>query len=418
MARERIVVGIDAGSTKVTTLIAEVSRNSHVHVIGVGVAPSRGLRKGVVINIDETVESITASVEKAERVSGYKVASAFVGIAGAHVASLNNRGVVAVTNPDRTITDDDVARAIEAAQVINVPSNREILHTIPRHFIVDGQEGVRNPVAMQGYRLDVETHIVTGAVTAIQNLTKCVDRVGIDVEQIVLQPLAASEAVLTEEEKEMGVALVDVGGGTTEVAVFIDGSIWHTGVLSVGGNHITNDIAVRLRTPFAEADELKIQYAHALIGDVDPHEMIDVTTFGRSQVESVPRRQICEVAEARLQETLQLVQTEIKRSGYEGLLPAGVVLVGGTAQLSGIVDLASELLQLPVRQGVPRGVHGLVDTLEGPAYASSVGLILWGARYGDRVLTRRTIGSRDDRYLTDARRVTGRFKGWLRTILP
>ena len=418
MAKERIVVGIDAGSTKVTTLIAEVSRHNNVHIIGVGVAPSRGLRKGVVINIDETVESIATSVEKAERISGHKVSRAYVGIAGTHVTSLNNRGVVAVAHPDRTITAEDVARAIDAARVINVPSNREILHTIPRHFIVDGQEGVRNPVAMLGYRLDVETHIVTGAVTAIQNLTKCFHRVGIEVEQIVLQSLAASEAVLTDEEKEMGVALVDIGGGTTEIAIFVDGSVWHTGVLSVGGNHITNDIAVRLRTPFAEADEIKIKYAHALVSEIDPEEMVEVQTFGHGRVETVPRRDICEVAEARLEETLQLVRGEIRRSGYDGLLPAGVVLVGGTAQLQGIVDLATELLQLPARQGIPRGIHGLVDTVDGPAYATSVGLILWGARGRDQVIDRRVIASRDDRFAADSHRVGGWVRGWLRAILP
>ncbi len=418
MAKDRIVVGIDAGSTKVTTLIAEVSRHNNVHIIGVGVAPSRGLRKGVVINIDETVESIATSVEKAERISGHKVSRAYVGIAGTHVTSLNNRGVVAVAHPDRTITAEDVARAIDAAQVINVPSNREILHTIPRHFIVDGQEGVRNPVAMLGYRLDVETHIVTGAVTAIQNLTKCFHRVGIEVEQIVLQSLAASEAVLTDEEKEMGVALVDIGGGTTEIAIFVDGSVWHTGVLSVGGNHITNDIAVRLRTPFAEADEIKIKYAHALVSEIDPEEMVEVQTFGNGRVQTVPRRDICEVAEARLEETLQLVRGEIRRSGYDGLLPAGVVLVGGTAQLQGIVDLATELLQLPARQGIPRGVHGLVDTVDGPAYATSVGLILWGARSRDRAIDRRVVANRDDRFAADSHRVGGWVKGWLRAILP
>lgn len=418
MTRENIVVGVDAGSTKVTTLIAEVSRHNNVHVIGVGVAPSRGLRKGVVVNIEETVESITASVDKAERVSGYKVESAYVGIAGAHITSLNNRGVVAVSHPDRTITEDDVARVIDAARVINVPSNREILHTIPRYFIVDGQEGVRNPVAMLGYRLDVETHIVTGAVTAIQNLTRCFERVGLDVEQVVVEPLAASEAVLTDEEKEMGVALVDVGGGTTEIAIFVDGSIWHTGVLSVGGNHITNDIAVRLRTPFAEADELKTKHAQASTSDVDPDDTIEVTTFGDRRVESVPRRDICEVAEARLQEIFLLVQSEIKRSGYEGLLPAGVVLVGGTARLSGIVDLASGLLQLPVRQGIPRGIHGLIDTVDGPAYAASVGLVLWGARHGGRAMSRGTAADHEDRYTADPRKVGGRVKGWLRAILP
>src|SRR5712692_1919010 len=237
-----MVVGIDAGTTKVTTLIAEVSRSRNVHVIGVGVSPSRGLRKGVVVDIDETVESITSSVEKAERVSGFKVEHAFIGIAGAHITSLNNRGVVAISHADRTITDDDVARVIDAARVITLPNNREIIHTIPRQFIVDGQEGVRNPVGMSGYRVDVDAHIVTGAVTAIQNLLKCFEATRIDIDQLVLEPLAAAEAVLTDEERKMGVALVDIGGDITEIALFSDGSICHTAMIGVGGNHITNDI--------------------------------------------------------------------------------------------------------------------------------------------------------------------------------
>ncbi len=418
MANERIVVGIDAGTTKVTTLITEVSRNRSVHVIGVGIAPSRGLRKGVVVDIDQMVESIVASVEKAERVSGFKVGSAYVGIAGAHVTSLNNRGVVAITHSDRTITEDDVARAIDAARVITIPNNREIIHTIPRHFIVDGQEGVRNPVGMLGYRLDVEAHIVTGAVTAIQNLVKCVHNAGVDVDQIVLEPLAAAEAVLTEEEKEMGVALVDIGGGTTEIAIFTEGSVCHTGVIGVGGNHITNDISVRLRAPFAEADELKIKHAHAVSSEVDPSEMVEVTTFGRAQVAAIPRIQICEVAEARLHETFLLIQQEIVRSGFDGLLPAGIVVVGGTAQLSGIVELGSAVTGLPVRSGIPRGVHGLVDSISDPGYATAVGLALWGAREGDRSLATWPEARRDDRYSADSRRVSGRIIGWLRAILP
>jgi cell division protein FtsA len=418
VASERIVVGIDAGTSKVTTLIAEVSRNRNVHVIGVGVAPSRGVRKGVVVDIDETVESITASVEKAERVSGYKVERAVVGIAGAHIASLNNRGVVAITHPDRTITEDDVSRAVDAARVITIPSNREIIHTIPRHFIVDGQEGVRNPVGMLGYRLDVEAHIVTGAVTAIQNLLKCFHNTDIEVDQVILEPLAAGEAVLTEEEKEMGVALVDIGGGTTEIAIFTEGSVCHTGMIGVGGNHITNDISVRLRAPFDEADELKIKFAHALSSEIDPNEMVEVTTFGRSHISSVPRIEICEVAEARLQETFQLIQQEIARSGYDGLLPAGVVIVGGTAQLSGVVELGNDVIRLPIRPGIPRGVNGLVDSISDPGYATSVGLTLWGARHGERSPATSTVARREERYGNDGGRAGGRIFGWLRAILP
>jgi len=416
--KERIVVAIDAGTNKVTTLIAEVSRNRNVHVIGVGIAPSRGLKKGIVVDIDAMVESIVTSVEKAERVSGYKVLSAFVGLTGLHVTSLNNRGVVAITHPDRTITEEDVARAIDAAQVINVPSNREILHTIPRQFTVDGQDGVRNPVAMHGYRLDVEAHIVTGSLTAVQNLTKCFHKAEIQIDQVVLDSLAASEAILSDEEKEMGVALVDIGGGTTEVAVFSEGSIYHTGVIPVGGNHITNDIAVRLRTPFAQADEIKIHHAHAFSGAVDPNDQVEVPGFGHGQSQFVPRVQICEVAEARLQETFQLVHAEIRRSGCEGLLPAGLVLVGGTALLSGITDLASEVLGLPARVGVPKGAHGLVDAIGGPNYATSIGLALWGARSGELAPVSHPASRLDERLGVDSLRVSGRIRGWLRAILP
>ncbi len=418
MANERIVVGIDAGTTKIVTIIAEVSRNRNVHIIGVGVVQSRGIKKGVVVDIDETVEAIGASIERAERVSGYQVDRAFVGIAGSHIESLNNRVSVAITSPDHTIRADDVARAIDAAGVINVPNNREIIHAVPRGFVVDGQEGVRNPIGMLGRRLDVDAHIVTGAHTAIQNLTTCFERAGVEIDQIVLEPLAAGEAVLTDEEKEIGVALVDLGGGTTELAIFADGSVCHSGSIAVGGSHITNDISVRLRAPFAQAEEVKLSYAHALSSEVDPQEMVEVTTFGRNQVATVRRLDICEVAEARLQETFLLIREEIQRSGYIGLLPAGVVLVGGSAQLSGVAELGSEVTQLPVRTGLPQGVHGLIDGIGDPGYATSIGLTLWGARFGDSGPGSYSAVARDERVAGEVNRVTGRIRGWLRAILP
>jgi cell division protein FtsA len=418
LANERIVVGIDVGTTKVTTLIAEVSRNRTIHVIGVGIAPSHGLRKAVVVDIDQTVDSIEASVEKAERLSGVRVESAFVGIAGAHVTSIGNKGVVAITRPDREITEEDVGRAIDAARVITIPSNREIIHTIPRQFVVDGQDGVRNPIGMLGYRLDVETHIVTGALTAIQNLTKCFLNAEIDIEQLVFAPLAAAEAVLTDEEKEMGVALVDIGGGVTEIAAFVDGSVCHVGVIAVGGNHITNDISVRLRAPFAEADELKVRYAHAISSEIDPNDVVEVTSFGRSSLAAVPRIDICEVAEARLQETFLLIQQELQRAGFDGLLPAGLVVVGGTALMSGLAELGSEVSRLPVRQGLPRGVYGLIDSIGDPSQATAVGLTLWGARNVEGALGTWPVARRDERSNGDVRHVGGRIFDWLRAILP
>jgi cell division protein FtsA len=421
--KDRMVCGIDVGMTKVCALIGEVSRDDSVHIIGVGVAPSRGLRKGVVVNIDEAVESIGAAVARAERVSVFKIVSGYIGIAGGHITSLNNRGVVAVSNDDRSIGEDDVLRAIEAARVINIPSNREIIHSIPRHFIVDGQEGVRNPVGMLGYRLDVDAHIVTCAVTAMQNLVKCVHKLGIDVDEVVLESLASSEATLTEEEKEMGVLLADIGGGTTALSIFIEGSVWHTNVLPVGGNHVTNDLAVGLRSPFAVAEEVKVLHGHALSRTVDPGDEVEITTFGQTEKESTSRQQVCGIIEARMQEIFEIIQNEIKRSGYEGLLPAGVVLTGGASELAGAAELAREMLQVPVRVGVPFGIRGLVDSINSPAFATSVGLLLWGARYGNSLGTPQPINaragsgkiSRRDEAPLDA---FGRLRSWLKAFLP
>ena len=379
---ERTIVGIDVGTTKVCTLIGEVDDADNLCIVGVGVAPAHGLSKGVVVNVDEASKSIAASIEKAERVSGYAIESAYLGLAGKHISSLNSRGVVAVGRGERCITEDDIARAIEAAQAIAVPHNREIVHVIPRNFTLDGQEGVRDPVGMVGFRLEVEAHIVTGAVASIRNLVQCVENAGVTVNDLILQPLASSEAVLTAEERETGVVLVDAGGGTTDVAIFVNGSIWHSVVLPVGGNNLTNDLAVGLRTPFATAEDLKIKYGHALPESVDPDEMIDVAAFGEGELQSVPRRELSLILEARVEEIFALVLNEIKRSGYEGLLPAGLVLTGGTTELPGFKELGREMLQLPVRVGRVRNIGGLVDAVSGPAYATAVGLLLWGLRHG------------------------------------
>ncbi|MBI4300852.1 MAG: cell division protein FtsA [Chloroflexi bacterium] len=382
MGRNSSFAAIDVGTTKICTLIAEVNGDYEIQITGVGVAPAQGLRKGIVVNIDETIESIQSSVDKAERASGNRILSAYVGIAGSHISSLNNRGVIAISRNDRLITREDVTRVLESARTISIPSNREVLHVIPRSYILDGQEGVKNPVGMHGYRLDVETHIVTGAVTSIQNLTKCVTSLGVEVEDLVLEPIASAEAILTDEEKEMGVAVVDIGGGTTDLAIFMESSIWHTAVLPVGGYHLTNDIAIGLRTPFASAEEIKLRYGYALPELVDAEEEIHSPGFASTNGRRIRRRHLCEVIKARLEEMLSMVAIEIKRSGYDAMLPAGVVLTGGTSNLLGIDNLASDVLELPVRVGGPKGIIGVTESLQNPAFATSVGLLLWGIKHG------------------------------------
>jgi len=410
---ERTVVGIDVGTTKVCTLVGEVDESNNLAVVGVGVAPSHGLSKGVVVNVDEASRSIAASIDKAERVSGYTVESAYVGLAGKHISSLNSRGVVAAGRGERYITEDDVERAIEAAQAIAVPHNREIVHTIPRSFTLDGQEGVHDPVGMMGFRLEVEAHIVTGAVASMRNLVQCIESANVAVNDLILQPLASSEAVLTPEERETGVVLVDAGGGTTDVAIFVQGSIWHSVVLPVGGNNVTNDVAVGLRTPFATAEELKVKYGTALPETVDPQEMIDVAAFGEGASQSVSRLQLCEIIEARTEEIFALVQNEIKRSGYEGLLPAGLVLTGGAADLQGFKELGREMLGLPVRVGAAHSVGGLTDAVSSPSYATAVGLLLWGLQHG--ASEGRTDKSHRGNRWGD---VYGRFRDILGAFLP
>jgi cell division protein FtsA len=377
---ERTIVGIDVGTTKICTLVGQVGDNGILRVIGVGVVPSRGLRKGVITDVEEASKAIHESLQKAERVSGYPITEAYVGVAGSHISSQNSRGVAAIGRGDRPIDRDDVERALEAAQAITVPHNRRIIHCIPREFTVDGQNGITNPLGLMGFRLEVEAHIVTGAVAAIQNLVHCVQKNNINIVELVLQPLASAEAVLTEEEKNMGVALVDMGGGTTDVAIYVAGSAWETLVFGVGGNNITNDVAVVLRTPFATAEDAKIRYAHAVPSAVGQEEIIEIKTFGDENLTTISRQRLCQVVSARLEDMFEMISREIKRSGFDGLLPAGIVLTGGTANLTGIRDIAARVLQFPVRIGMPRRLHGLIETISNPAYATSVGLLLWGMR--------------------------------------
>ena len=379
---EEATVAIDVGTTKVCTLVAEPSQEANLRIVGIGVSASRGLRKGVVLDVDQATEAIADSVRKAEQVSGYAIDSAYVGVSGSHISGVNSRGIAAISRGERMIVQDDVDRAMEAATAIAIPPNRELLHAIPRGYLVDDQDGVRNPLGLRGFRLEVEAHIMTGARASIHNLAECVQNVGVRVQHLIVQPIASGEAVLTEAEKDLGVAVVDIGGGTTDMAVFIDGSVWHTVVLPVGGNHLTHDLAVGLRTPFSVAETLKIRYGHAIPEEVDPDELLDSASFGDSPQRPVSRARLAEIIQARMEEILELVLREIKRSGYDGLLPAGVVLCGGTAELSSVKQLAIDTLGLPVRIGMPRGLEGLVDSVSDPAHACSVGLLLWAMKYG------------------------------------
>ncbi|MGD9144181.1 MAG: cell division protein FtsA [Anaerolineae bacterium] len=411
MTEPRTIVSIDVGTTKVCTLVGEVYEDGQLRIIGVGVAPSRGLRKGVVVNVHEATEAITASVRKAERISGYQITSAYVGVGGGHVSAINSRGVVGISRSARGISEFDIERALDAARAIAIPHNREIIHTIPRGYVVDGQEGVKDPVGMQGIRLEVETHIVTGASTSVSNLVKCVRDTGVEVDDLILQPLASGEAVLKETEQEMGVVLADIGGGTTDIGIFIEGSIWHTVVLGTGGEHLTRDVAVGLRTPFNTAEELKIQYGHAVPASLTTDEMIEVTSFGNGARQSVSRMELSEVIEARAEEILALILREVKRSGYDGLLAAGLVMCGGSADLAGFRELGQQVLQLPVRVGRPHDLQGLTDVLESPAYATSVGLLLWGMRHEE-------IGQPEPRRRRPPSEVMQRVRNWFRAFLP
>jgi cell division protein FtsA len=411
MTEPKTIVGIDVGTTKICTLVGEVYEDGQLRIIGVGVAPSRGLRKGVVVNVQEATEAITASVRKAERISGYEITSAFVGIGGGHISAINSRGVVGISRTARGISQFDIERALDAARAIAIPHNREIIHTIPRGYVVDGQEGVKDPIGMQGIRLEVETHIVTGASTSVSNLVKCIRAAGVEIDDLILQPLASGEAVLKRAEREMGVVLADIGGGTTDIGIFIEGSIWHTIILGTGGEHVTRDVAVGLRTPFNTAEELKIQYGHAMPASLTTDELIEVTSFGNGARQSVSRLQLSEVIEARAEEILSLILREVKRSGYDGLLAAGLVACGGTAELAGFKDLAQQVLGLPVRVGKPQDLQGLTDVLDSPAYATSVGLLLWGVRH-------QQVDEPEPRRRRPPSQLWLSVRNWIRAFLP
>ncbi len=377
MKKRNVVASIDVGTTKICTILADASDADSPRVVGVGISPSKGLHKGLVVNINEARESIRDSVKKAEQASNYKVESAYVGVTGRHVTSMNNRGVVAITRNDRVVRPDDLKRVLTTAQSVKTASDRRLLHVIPRSYAVDGQAGVNNPVGMHGFRLDVETHVITAAVTSIQNLVKCIRSIGIDVEDLILEPLASSEAVLTADEKQVGVILADIGGGTTDVAVFRDGSIWHTSILPVAGYQLTRDIAIGLGLPFDIAEEMKKKYGSVMPvyeGKTDTAPALSQDGHG------VSYQDLCDIVRARVEEVLKLILLEMPSSEYETLVPAGLVLTGGSSNLSGIAALGRDILRLPVRVGTPTDIYGISEVLRDPAYATSVGLLLWGTK--------------------------------------
>lgn len=411
----RTIVGIDVGTTKVCTIVGQVYDNGRVNVLGVGLTPSKGLDKGVVVNIDDAVNAIATSIEKAERLSGYRISAAFVGIAGRHIQSLNSRGVVAVARSDHEITRHDVARAVEAAQAVAIPTQREVIHVIPRAYVVDGNEGIRDPIGMSGFRLEVETHIITGEVMAIQNLIKSVQKTGVEIDDLVLQPLAAGEAVLSADDKDRGVVLVDIGGGTTDIAVFAQGGIWHTSVIPVGGNHFTNDIVIVQQTPHNTAEYLKLKYGAAIAEETGESDVIEAEGFAPGERQRISRYMLNQVLQARAEELTELIYNEIRRSGYEGLLPAGIVLTGGTAQLPRLDELMRDMLGIPVRIGTPTDLTGLADTLNSPTYATAVGLLRWGMRHGMSSLHSSGGAPSDHGGWVSTYE---RFKRWLKEFLP
>jgi len=378
--KENIVVGLDIGTTKICAIAGEKTANG-IEIIGIGTQPSKGLRKGVVVNIESTVESIKQTIKETELMAGCEINKVFCGIAGGHIKAFNSHGVIAVKS--REITRADIDRAIEAAQAVVIPPDREVIHVIPQEYIVDDQAGIEDPLGMIGIRLEVKVHIVTAAVTSAQNIIKCANKAGLDVDDIVLQQLASSAAVLVPDEKEIGVVLVDIGGGTTDIALYHNGTIKYTTVISLGGNQATGDISVGLRTPVSVAERIKKEYGCAMTAMVSRDETIEVPTVGGQKSKKVSRFMLCEILEPRMEELFELVNREIVKSGYDALISSGIVLTGGTSAMDGAVELAEQVFNLPVRKGIPRGVTGLVDVVKNPMYATGVGLVKFGTKKVD-----------------------------------
>ena len=372
----KLIVGLDIGTSKVVSVVGELADENTLEVIGIGSTRSHGLKRGVVVNIESTVQSIRRAVEEAELMAGCEIRTVFAGIAGSHVRGLNSHGIVAIR--DREVSRGDVERVIDAARAVEIPANQRILHVLPQEFLIDSQEGIREPIGMAGIRLEAKVHLVTGAISAAQNIIKCVQRCGLDVENVVLEQLASSYSVLTEDEKELGICLIDTGGGTTDIDVFRGGAIQHTAVIPIAGDQVTNDIAISLRTPTQYAEEIKIKYACALSQLANSDETIEVPSVGDRPPRRLARQTLAEVVEARYDELFTLVRDELRRSGFEELIAAGIVLTGGSSKMEGAVELAEEIFHVPVRLGVPQYVEGLADIVRNPIHATAVGLLLYG----------------------------------------
>ena len=371
-----MIVGLDIGTSKIVAIVAEVSQDNELEIVGFGSHPSRGLKKGVVVNIESTVQSIQRAVEEAELMAGCQIHSVYAGIAGSHVKSMNSHGIVAIK--DGEVVEGDIERVIDAARAMAIPADQKILHVLPQEFIIDEQEGIREPIGMSGVRMEAKVHLVTGAVSAAQNIIKCIERCGLETDDVVLEQLASSYSVLTEDEKELGVCLVDIGGGTTDIAVFNDGAIKHTAVIPIAGDQVTNDIAIAMRTPTQYAEEIKIKYACALRQLTNPDEVIEVPSVGDRSPRRLARQTLAEVVEPRYEELMTLILAELRRSGYENLIASGVVLTGGSSKMEGVVELAEEVFHMPVRLGEPQHVTGLIDVVRNPIHATGVGLLIYG----------------------------------------
>ena len=381
MVKEGFVVGLDIGTTKICAIMGRRDSEGKIEVLSLGHSPSKGLRKGMVVDLEHTAQSITTAIEEAEARAGVEITGVYAGIAGGHIEGLNRSGAVAVAHPDKEITKKDVERAISAAQVVAIPPDREVIHVLPQDFTIDEQDGIKEPVGMSGVRLEARIHIVTGAVAAAQNIVRGVNRAGFRVEDIILQPLASAEAVLTPEEKELGVVLVDIGGGTSDITLILEGNIWHTAVLSVGGAQVTNDIAVGLSAPISGAERIKKEYGSCLSSLVGEEEMLHIPGIGGRKDRPLKRRVLSEIIQPRMEEILSLVNEEIRKTGYGDLINAGVVVTGGASLLEGVVGLAQQVLDVPVRLGLPRGIKGLPSNINSPIYATGIGLVIEGLKH-------------------------------------